>query len=177
MREDALRRWPAQRYRELAEQLLAAGYRVTLVGDASDAWVRSHFAGLDVRDEIGRHAIPATLGLLHAADLVIVHDTGILHMARLVGAPVIALFGPTPPARFLVEAPDALALWGGADLACRPCYTGREYAACTNNLCIQRIEVAEVMRQAEGLIASRRLARVFGINRGHVTSSDTTDVR
>jgi heptosyltransferase-2 len=156
LRESALRRWPVERYRELAESLLQAGHCVTLVGDESDAWVRTHFAGLAVRDEIGRHDVPGTIALLQAADLVVVHDTGILHLARLARTPVIALFGPTIPSSFLVSAPDAVALWGGSDLACRPCYNGRDYAACTNNVCIQRIQVNDVLQAVSPLIAARR---------------------
>jgi heptosyltransferase-2 len=159
MREDALRRWPVARYRALAEELLRAGYAVTLVGDEGDAWVRPSFAGLDLRDEIGRHDVAGTLGLLRASDLVIVHDTGVLHLARLVGAPVIGLFGPTMPTKSLVEARDVVALWGGSDLACRPCYNGREYAACRDNVCIQRIRVSDVMREVASLVAARRRGR------------------
>jgi heptosyltransferase-2 len=156
LRENALRRWPVDRYRALAEQLIAAGHRVTLVGDGADAWVRPHFTGLVVRDEIGAHEIPGTLRVLNAADLVIVHDTGVLHLARLVRAPVIGLFGPTIPQNFLLQGSDAIALWGGAGLACRPCYNGREYAACTNNLCIQEVTVADVMHHVGPLVARRR---------------------
>lgn len=156
MREDALRRWPLERYRALAEELLRAGHSVTLVGDEGDAWVRPSFEALGVRDEIGRHDIAGTLGLLRASDLVIVHDTGVLHLARLVGAPVIGLFGPTMPRKSLVEARDAVALWGGADLACRPCYNGREYAACRNNICIQRILVSDVMQHVATMVTERR---------------------
>jgi heptosyltransferase-2 len=157
MREDALRRWPVAAYRELAQRLLEAGHRVTLVGDAGDAWVRPYFAGLGVRDEIGRHDVTGTLGLLRAGELVIVHDTGVLHLARLAGTPVIGLFGPTIPTKSLVEAPDVVALWGGADLACRPCYNGREYADCRDNICMQRIRVSDVMRHVDVLVAERRL--------------------
>jgi heptosyltransferase II len=156
LREDGLRRWPVDRYRQLAQSLLEAGYHVTLVGDEGDAWVRPYFDGVAVRDEIGRHEIPATLGILQAADLVIVHDTGVLHLARLAEAPVIGLFGPTIPTSFLVPAPDAVALWGGADLACRPCYNGREYADCSNNLCLQRVQVSDVMEHVVRLVDARR---------------------
>jgi heptosyltransferase-2 len=148
LRESALRRWPVDRYRQVAAALLAAGVPVTLVGDASDEWVRPSFAGLAVRDEIGRTDVEGTLGLLAHASLVITHDTGPLHLAALVRAPIIALFGPTMPAWFLPTHPGAHALWGGADLACRPCYDGREFAACTNNLCIQEVTADTVLRRA-----------------------------
>lgn len=152
LREDSLRRWPIERYRALAMRLIVEGRRVTLVGDAADEWVRPYFAGLDVRDEIGARDIPGTLRLLERAELVVVHDTGVLHLARLVATPVIGLFGPTIPSKSLVDAPGVVALWGGPDLACRPCYNGREYAACTDNICMAGISVEMVMRHVETLV-------------------------
>ena len=148
LRESALRRWPVERYRQVAERLLSLGHPVTLVGDASDSWVRPSFAGLDVRDEIGAQPIAGTLALLGRAQLVITHDTGPLHLAALVRAPILGVFGPTMPAQFMPPYALADAIWGGARLACRPCYDGREFAACTNNLCVQDVSVDEVMRRA-----------------------------
>ena len=159
LRESALRRWPVERYAEVAAALRRADRRVTLVGDAGDDWVRPHFAGLDVRDEIGAQSIAGTLNLMAHADLVITHDTGPLHLAGLVRAPVLALFGPTTPAQFLPRHPGAEAIWGGGDLACRPCYDGREFAACTSNLCMQDIPVETVMRRALARLGTADPAR------------------
>jgi heptosyltransferase-2 len=153
LRESGLRRWPVERYREIAERLIGAGRAVTLIGNADDAWVRPYFEGLTVRDEIGAHDLPGTLGILASADLVITHDTGPLHLARLARAPLLALFGPTMPAQFLVEDSRTEAIWGGAHLACRPCYDGREFAACTNNLCIKDISVVTVAERALAMLA------------------------
>lgn len=155
LRESALRRWPVERYRAVAERLLADGHRVTLVGDAADAWVRPVFAGIDVRDEIGAHAIGGTLAILAAARLVITHDTGPLHLAALVRAPILGLFGPTMPTQFMPPQPAAEVIWGGATLACRPCYDGREFAACASNLCMQDIPVDAVLRRAQELMNAR----------------------
>jgi heptosyltransferase-2 len=152
LRESALKRWPIESYRALAMRLRRAGHTVTLVGDAADAWVRPHFADLDVRDEIGLHGLSGTLSVLSAADLVISHDTGPLHLARLVRAPVLALFGPTNPSQFVTEDATTSVLWGGAALACRPCYDGREFAACSNNLCMKDISVAAVADRAAAML-------------------------
>jgi heptosyltransferase-2 len=156
LREDALRRWPVGHYRVLAQRLLLKGYRVTLVGDVADAWVRPTFAGLDVRDEIGTRDLPGTLRILSVARVVVVHDTGVLHLTRLVRVPVIGLFGPTIPSKSLTDAADVVTLWGGSDLACRPCYNGREYAACRDNICMSGIPVDVVEMHVDQLAAPRR---------------------
>jgi heptosyltransferase-2 len=153
LRESALRRWPVERYRLVAEALLSQGEGVTLIGDTSDAWARASFAGLDLRDEIGTQSIAGTLALLARARLVITHDTGPLHLAALVRAPILGLFGPTMPTQFMPPPhPLVDAIWGGGHLACRPCYDGREFAACTNNLCVQDVSVDEVLRRARILL-------------------------
>jgi heptosyltransferase-2 len=157
LRESALKRWPVERYRQLADRLRQAGLSVTLVGDASDAWVRPAFAGAQVRDEIGCHGLLDTLALLAAADLVISHDTGPMHLARLVRVPLLALFGPTNPAQFAAEDAMTSVIWGGARLACRPCYDGREFAACSDNVCMKDIPVAAVADRALEILAREPL--------------------
>lgn len=152
LRESALKRWPIECYRELAMRLRRAGVSVTLVGDVADAWVRPHFEGLDVNDQIGAHGVVGTLGVLRAADLVISHDTGPMHLARLVRVPLLALFGPTSPSQFVTEDAMTSVIWGGASLACRPCYDGREFAACTDNLCMKDISVAAVADRALAML-------------------------
>ncbi len=152
LRESALRRWPLERYREVAEKVGQAGHEITLVGDASDVWVRSAFTDLGVRDELGTHGLAGTLALLAAAELVISHDTGPMHLARLVRAPLLALFGPTLPSQFIADDGSAEVIWGGASLACRPCYDGREFAQCSDNLCMQDISAAVVADRALAML-------------------------
>lgn len=155
LRESALRRWPVARYRQLADGLAELNVRVLIVGDRNDEWVRPHFVGSDVIDRLGT-PLAETLALLRDASLVISHDTGPMHLSRLVRTPLLALFGPTMPAQFLPEDEDAEVLWGGASLPCRPCYDGREFAACTDNRCMQTISVRDVLERAKQVLARNR---------------------
>lgn len=152
LRESPTRRWPADRYRALSAALRADGCTVALVGDRHDEWARQYFEGVDVLDRIGRDSLEQTLALMRDADLVISHDTGPMHLTRLVRAPLLALFGPTMPSQFLVPDERTKILWGGADLACRPCYDGREFAACDDNQCMKSLGVDEVLREAETML-------------------------
>jgi heptosyltransferase-2 len=149
LRENPLRRWPVERYAALARALVQRGHGVVLVGDAGDAWVRPHFAGIAVDDRIGALPLVDTVAMLRECAAVVTHDTGALHMARLVRAPIVALFGPTHP-RSVVGDDDAIeVLWGGAELACRPCFDGREFPPCANALCMQDIAVPAVLEAIE----------------------------
>ena len=62
MADDALRRWPAENYVELARLLVGRGVEVVLIGGVEDGWVRGMFAGVAVTDLIGELALGETLG-------------------------------------------------------------------------------------------------------------------
>ena len=90
-----LKQWPAARWRALGERLAAHGYAVVLSAGPGEAALLD---AIDPEQAWPRH--PGTLSLaalwrvLAGAALVVCPDTGIAHLARLVGVPTVALFGP-----------------------------------------------------------------------------------
>ncbi|HVE48309.1 MAG TPA: glycosyltransferase family 9 protein [Casimicrobiaceae bacterium] len=154
-RENPLRRWPLGRYAELADKLHAMGYGVVLTGDRTDGWVRTHFrdSSRRVLDLIGATDLPSLAALLRACAVVVGHDSGPLHIARLVGTPVVALLGPTPPSMFFRPDPRSAVLWPGGALPCAPCYNGHEFAVCGNNVCMQMIECKSVINRLTEVVA------------------------
>lgn len=156
LRDDGLRRWPVENYRQLAERLTAAGYDVVLLGDGVDAALRPHFTHLDTTDLMGQLSLVELLGVLRDVDVLVTQDTGPLHFARLVRTPAVAIFGPTEPRHMVGETPDIIALWGGAGLPCRPCYDGVGYAKCSNNLCMKDVTPDRVIAAVESILARGR---------------------
>jgi heptosyltransferase II len=156
LRESALRRWPIENYVAVARELAQSGHEIILIGDKHDDWIRPYFAGVPVTDMVGALDLPATLSALAGSRLVISHDTGPMHLARLVRAPLVALFGPTMPAQFIAPDGATEVLWGGGHLACRPCYDGRDFARCSDNICMSSITPAEVLRAATARLAASR---------------------
>jgi heptosyltransferase-2 len=144
LRENALRRWPLKSYVELAAMLVKFGANVIVTGDPNDAWVMDAFHGLPVQDLIGKTGLVELVAVYAACDAVVTHDSGPLHLAQLTRTPLVALFGPTNPREFILHPSDGHVFWGGAALSCRPCYDGRDFAACRNNLCLQEISVDSV---------------------------------
>ena len=47
----------------------------------------------------GKTSLPEMIELLRLGDLLVTNDTGPMHVAAALGKPVVALFGPTEPAR------------------------------------------------------------------------------
>ena len=159
LRQQTLRRWPAERYAQVASTLLARGDEVVLLGGPADTWVRESFASLASHprlvDCIGATTLPEFVSLADTCSLVLSHDTGPLHLAGLSCAPVLALFGPTDPGSFLPRRAGVRVLWGGEGFACRPCYDGRDFAPCDSNGCMQSIAVATVMRVLDEMLADQ----------------------
>ena len=87
--------------------------------------------------------------LLRDAALVIAGDTGPLHIAAAMGAPLVGLYGPTWPERNGPWHPDEVVISRAGECVChhkRRCLRGAP--------CIDDITIGEVIEAAE-----RRLAR------------------
>jgi len=150
--DDAVRRWPLQRYVELAERLVAAGHEIVLVGSRGDLWVREAFAGVDrCTDRVGETSLPELLAVLGTCDAVVTHDSGPMHLARIAGTPLVAMFGPTLPQEKVPAGAAGRILSGGEDLPCRPCYDGRRFADCPAVPCMASIGVGDVVEAALGV--------------------------
>ncbi len=156
MRSDDLRRWPVRSYVAVAQALLVLGLDVALVGGPDDGWASEAFLGMGVRDGIGKLPLLDTLALMEASDVVVTHDTGPLHLAGITSAGIVSVFGPTDPRGRMPQRAATVALWGGEGFACRPCYDGRDYAPCQENLCVQQVTPEMVVREVEELLRQRR---------------------
>jgi lipopolysaccharide heptosyltransferase II len=171
LRNDDLRRWPVERYVHLAKRLLQSGLSVALIGASSDAWVRQPFRHIPVLDLIGKTGVLDLLGVFGRCTAVVTHDSGPMHLAMLAGTPVVALFGPTNPAERIPLGQNAVVLWGGEQLPCRPCYDGKNYAQCRENACLQQISVDMVVGALNKLIDSSWTRLAPGRARRPVNSS------
>jgi heptosyltransferase-2 len=153
-RDNPLRRWPLENYAALARRLVADGDAVLLTGSDDDDWVRRAFAGIDLTDLIGATTLPGLAALYARCTALVTHDSGPVHVARLVDAPVVALFGPTAPATILRASARTITLWPGVALPCAPCYDGQNFAACASNRCLQLITPDAVAASVNALVAS-----------------------
>jgi len=82
---------------------------------------------------------------------VIAADTGPLHLACAVGTPVVALFGPTDPARNGPFAPDDVVVRKAPE--CAPCYS----RSCARHARVmEHISLEEVRAAVERRLALAR---------------------
>jgi Glycosyltransferase family 9 (heptosyltransferase) len=98
----AARRWPVDRWRQVAAALAADGRTVVVTGSAAeDRLGRAVAQGLcGVENLTGRHTLGELSALVRDADLVLSADTGLAHLATGWCVPSVVLFGPVPPARW-----------------------------------------------------------------------------
>jgi len=149
--QQVVRRWPVESYAMLAEKLNERGWEVILLGGPEDKWVAPYFERIRTTNYIGKLSIPEVISACDTCDAVISHDTGPMHLAGMSHAYLIGLFGPTNPGNVLPRRRGVVAIWGGQDYACRPCYDGRHYAPCQHVGCMREITPEAVMDQLDRL--------------------------
>jgi heptosyltransferase-2 len=142
--------------------LLAREYRATcvLVGSRADSAVGAAIAATlpplepgRLLNLIGQTTLPALAGVLACASVCVCNDSGAMHLAAAVGAPVVAIFGPTNE-----HATAPLGGGGGVeilteDVWCRPCML-RECPI--DHRCMTRITPERVLTAVTRLTGQRR---------------------
>lgn len=142
------KRWPLDRYGELAKRLKDAGRQVWVFGSAKehglgDAIVKA--AGeKDVVNLCGATKLVDAVDLLALAECAVTNDSGLMHMAAAVGTRLVVLYGSsspdyTPP---LTDRADVVYL----RLDCSPCFE-RECPLKHLN-CLNNIQVDDIYRRA-----------------------------
>ena len=153
-----LRRWPSDRYVELARRLLgrSAKVHVAFTGAPDEAAAAEELlAEVGSRrcfSMAGKTTMRQLLVLYYLAEVLVTNDSGPAHFATLTPIQVITLFGPETPALFGSTSPRARILWKG--LPCSPCVTAynNRLSTCTDNQCMQQISVDEVFQVACGAL-------------------------
>jgi len=146
---EAHKRWPAERYAELIQLLSSrdSSARFVLLGAANERPLLESIAGAATanRDAIRIVAgvsVRESLELLGKARSAIGGCSGSLHLAALVDAPIIGVYGPTNPG------------WTGpaghtvrivrADFDCAPCYSMDFIRGCGHPQCMTRVSAEAV---------------------------------
>jgi heptosyltransferase III len=100
-----MREWPNGHWQELAAIVAQRGWEVVFTGGPADiAKSKTLFEGIasieKVHDAAGLYSLDETAALLEASDSVVTVNTGVMHLAAAINAPIVALHGPTDPVRW-----------------------------------------------------------------------------
>lgn len=152
------KRWPKERFRELAEHLIRNDYVVALIGGPQD----SRICG-EIHEALGTGRVvngAGRLTLLQSAELIrrckalVSNDSAPMHLAVAMRTPVAAIFGATVPQFGFAPLGEHDQIIETPGLACRPCsiHGGRECPIGTLE-CMTRIAPSDVLAKVNMIIA------------------------
>lgn len=146
-----LKRWSQNRWIELARFFVKNGYRVVVTGSRADIALTAKLlsvANLPIDEVIsmaGKLTLMETSALLNKAKIIVTVNTGIMHLGAALDVPMVALHGPTNPARWGPLSDKAIVVvpeqgsYGYLDL-------GFEYPRFGKAVkCMQNIAIAQVI--------------------------------
>jgi ADP-heptose:LPS heptosyltransferase len=149
-----LRKWPTDRYVDLARRLLERFPDVSIgMTGAPDEVETIRRVAAQVGSPrcfsfAGKTTLPQLLVLYTLSELLITNDSGPAHFASMTPVTVITLFGPETPLLFRALTPRAIPIW--MQLPCSPCvnaYNNRQ-SPCRDNICMKSITVDHVFTVA-----------------------------
>ena len=86
--------------------------------------------------------LPKLAAVLSRSQLYLGNDSGVTHLAAAVGAPTVALFGPSDPAQWVPRGPRVIILRRGLD--CSPC-PDRTMKSCPHRACLTEFSARDVI--------------------------------
>ena len=146
-----IKRWTAEGFARAADRLIAeCRAEVVFSGEPEEKAVIDEILGLmrgPAHNAVGLVTIRQLGLLMRRARLVITNDSASLHMASAVGAPTVAIFGPTDEAKYGPTAPHRRTV--RRRLFCAPC----EQPLCRfSHECMRFITPDEVCAAAAALL-------------------------
>ena len=153
-----LRAWPVSSFGRVAQEMVARGFAVAIVGLAADrplaATIQRACPGPLCVDLTGyTSSVRELTVLLHLGVLLITNDSGPGHFASLTPVPAIVLFGPETPVLYGSLSPLAINLH--KPVSCSPCltaYNHRRSPCDGDNVCLKSISPEEVLAVANRLL-------------------------
>jgi ADP-heptose:LPS heptosyltransferase len=152
--EVPLKRWDPSYFATLADTLSERyGAVVVFTGQGADeaeliatTRARMRHPALDASN---RFSIGELAALLERCHFVVSNDTSVMHVASLMGTPVVALFGPTAPAHYGPQGTRDLVFY--RDLYCSPCLTNYnlKVSRCVDPVCMRTITPEMVLAAIE----------------------------
>lgn len=156
-----VKQWPEARFREVAEHLVtdrSAGIVLTgAPGDRAQVDVVRSALPADRTLDLSGTGLLTVAAVLQQLDLFVTGDTGPMHLAHAVGTPVVAVLGPSDPARYAPRGLHDVVV--RIDLPCSPCNRIRlPPARCTGRTpdCLAGIGAAQVIAAIDGVLRDVR---------------------
>lgn len=146
----ATKRWPTEKFAQVAKWLLDEGYRPVFFGGPGEVELVASTLGLVNNDKVINAAGKFSLGQLAAAikrcRLFITNDSGPMHIAIAQQVPIVALYGPSNPKLYGPYTDKAIVVT--AQPPCMGCQKRMKHA-CDSMDCMKRLTVNQVIDAAK----------------------------
>jgi len=145
-----VKRWESENFAALADGL-AVRYDAVVVFTGRGTEERALIAETRARmshpaiDACDRLDVCGLAALVERCHFVVSNDTSVMHLAALLGTPVVAIFGPTAPLHYGPRGDRDLVFY--RDLYCSPCLTNYnlKLSRCTDPVCMRGIRPETVL--------------------------------
>lgn len=117
------KRWPVEYFAEVANQQLALGWKIWLLGSAKDKPLTDQIMVLTQKrceNLAGQINLTEAIDLLSLVKGVVTNDSGLMHIAAALQKPIVALYGSTSPEMTPPLTTKATILQ--QHLTCQPCF-------------------------------------------------------
>ena len=155
------KQWEVEKFADLCNEVINRFFcKVVLVGAFSGKENKGVVALTDNRavDLSGKTMLKELAYLMSLSQMVITVDSGPMHIAAAVGAPVIAIFGPTAPWRTGPYGETHTVV--RKELPCSPCFS--DICRDKNTMCMKEIQVRDVLMAVEAQVHKSK-ERVSGL--------------
>lgn len=149
----AAKRWPAERFAEVARFCEESGFDVVLLGGKDGRETAEVISGVLTRclNLSGKTSLTESAVIVKGARLVLSGDTGLIHVAQLLEVPTVALFGPSDPKKW--HRNHRLNIMVSAGVTCSPCSRFGTLPMCQYGFrCMQTMSVAMVVEAVSELL-------------------------
>lgn len=159
----ATKRWPADRFAQLARALIAEHNAVVfLVGGKSDAELCAGIeaqAGAHCLNLAGRLSLRQSAALLDRCAVLVSNDSAPTHLGVATRCRVLTIFGPTVPAFGFAPFGAGHAVLE-KNLSCRPCSShGSRRCPLGTHACMLEISVEEVLGRVKEMLMAERITQ------------------
>lgn len=148
------KKWPADKFAELAKEYLHENWQILLMGSANDRQacdeILEHIAEplqADCVNLAGETRLVDTVDLLAMADAVVSNDSGLMHIAAAVAAPMAVIYGSTSP-KFTPPLAEKVAIVR-TGIECSPCF--KRECPLGHLKCLKDLPVETVSQKLEKL--------------------------
>ncbi len=156
----ATKRWPAERFAEVVESLLASpDVGVVLLGsrdeeEAALAILRKIGSHPRLFNMVGATGIPDLPAIYEKLSLLVTNDSSPIHYASALNIPTVAVFGATVPEMGFGPLADKSTVVEFKPLACRPCSDhGPKVCPLGHFRCMREITAEQVFNACQPLLS------------------------